>query len=70
MPLSRYSGMFDPADLAIMQRVFDTVCKERRLALKDKKQREDLAADIIREFAHGTTDEADVLRAISKRRKD
>ena len=69
MPLSRYSGMFEPADLDVLQRVFDQLCKERRLALKDKEQREDLAAEIVRAFQHGIGDEAKLLQAMSKRRK-
>lgn len=69
MPLSRYQGRFDPVDLAIMRRVFDIVCKERRIALKDKDQRNDLAEQIIRAFDDGATDEAELLRLISRRRR-
>ena len=66
MPLSRYNDMFEPDDLGVMQRVFDAVCKQRRLA--DKDQREALAADIVREFKHGLG-EAELLQAMSKRHK-
>jgi hypothetical protein len=54
MPLSRYSGVFEPDDLALLQRVFDWLCKERRLARKDREQREALAAEIIGQFDNGT----------------
>lgn len=40
MSLSRNSGVYEPADLDLLQRVFDRLCKERRLALKDRDQRE------------------------------
>jgi hypothetical protein len=69
MPLSQYQGRFDPVDLEMMRRVFDTVCKERRIALKDKEQRDDLAAGIIRAFSDGVTDEAELLQAVSGRRR-
>ena len=69
MPLSRYSGVFEPADLELLQRVFDRLCKESRLALKDKEQRLELAAEIVDVFKHGIDDEAELLQAMSKRRK-
>jgi hypothetical protein len=69
MPLQRYSGVFDTADLDLLQRVFDQLCNERRLAQKDKEQREDLAEEIVRAFRSGIMDEADLLQAISKRRR-
>jgi hypothetical protein len=40
MPLSKYQGRIGPVDLGIMRRVFDTVCAERRIAQKDKEQRD------------------------------
>ncbi|RUW67721.1 RNA-binding protein, partial [Mesorhizobium sp. M4B.F.Ca.ET.049.02.1.2] len=40
MSLSRNSGVYEPADLDLLQRVFDRLRKERRLALKDRDQRE------------------------------
>ena len=69
MPLSRYIGVFEPADLELLQRVFDRVSKERRLALKDKEQRLELAAEIVDAFKRGKDDEAQLMRAMSKRRK-
>ena len=69
MPLSRYRGVFEPADLELLQRVFDRLCKERRLALKNKVQRLELAAEIVAAFKHGIDDEAQLLQAVSKRRK-
>lgn len=67
MPLSKYQGRVGPADLEIMRRVFDTVCEERRIALKDKVQRDELAAEVIRAFSSGATDEADLLKVVSRR---
>jgi len=69
MPLQHYSGVFDPADLDLLQRVFDQLCVERRLAEKDKEQREDLATEIVGVFQNGTRDEADLLQAVSQRRR-
>ncbi|RVD16284.1 RNA-binding protein [Mesorhizobium sp. M4B.F.Ca.ET.215.01.1.1] len=68
MPLSHYSGVFEPADLDLLQRVFDQLCVELRLAQQDKEQREDLAADIVSVFRNGLTDEGELLQAVSKRR--
>jgi hypothetical protein len=69
MPLRRYSGVFRPADLVLLQRVFDQLCKKRRLALKDKEQRDDLAAEVVSVFQRGVMDEAGLRQALSKRRK-
>ncbi|MDX8521299.1 hypothetical protein [Mesorhizobium dulcispinae] len=69
MSLSRYSGVYEPADLAMLQRVFDRLCDERRLAKKDREQREFLAMEVFQVFDDGTTDEADLLRALSKHRR-
>ncbi|WP_217578904.1 RNA-binding protein [Mesorhizobium sp. GbtcB19] len=69
MSLSRYSGLFDPADLDLLQRVFDQLCNERRLAQKDREQREALAEEIVGVFQNGVTDETELWRALSKRRK-
>ncbi|RVA56333.1 RNA-binding protein [Mesorhizobium sp. M7A.F.Ca.US.001.01.1.1] len=32
--LPRYIGIFEPADLDLLQRVFDQLCRERRLRKK------------------------------------
>lgn len=40
MSLSRCSGVYWPADLDKLQRVFNRLCAERRLAKKDREQRE------------------------------
>ncbi|WP_165778599.1 hypothetical protein [Mesorhizobium wenxiniae] len=69
MPFSRYSGVFEPADLGLLQRVFDQLCGERRLAQMDKEQREDLAEEIVIVFQNGIDDEAGLLQALSKRRR-
>lgn len=63
-----YAGVYWPADLDLLQRVFDRLCVERRLAQKDREQREDLAMEVFQVFDAGTRDEADLLRALSKRR--
>lgn len=69
MSLSRYSGVYEPADLAMLQRVFDRLCDERRLAKKDREQREFMAMELFQVFDDGTHDEADLLCALSKRRR-
>ncbi|WP_292320720.1 hypothetical protein [Mesorhizobium sp.] len=67
--MSRYSGVYEPADLAMLQRVFDRLCDERRLAKKDREQRESLAKEVFQVFDDGTDDEADLVRALSKHRR-
>ncbi|WFP65691.1 MULTISPECIES: RNA-binding protein [unclassified Mesorhizobium] len=68
MASKRYSGIYMPADIDILQRVFDQLCKERRLALKDSEQRERLAREVIDAFENGLTDETELWRALSKLR--
>ncbi|BCM21033.1 hypothetical protein [Mesorhizobium sp. J8] len=69
MVFTRYSGIFTPAELTLLQTVFDTLCKERRLALKDKDQRDDLAREVIQRFESGYSNEDDLLQSLSKRRR-
>lgn len=69
MSLSRCSGVYVPADLDLLQRVFNRLCDERRLAKKDREHREYLAREVFQAFDDGTTDEADLLRGLSKRRR-
>jgi hypothetical protein len=68
MQLARHCGVYGPSELELLQRVFERLCGERRLAKKDREQREALAAEVFRAFADGTADEIDLLRAISRRR--
>ena len=65
----RYSGVYWPADLDMLQRVFDRLCDERRLAKNDREQREYLAKEVFQFFDDGTRDEGDLLRALTKRRR-
>ncbi|MET3596092.1 Fe-S cluster biosynthesis and repair protein YggX [Mesorhizobium shonense] len=69
MSVSRSSGVYWPADLDMLQRVFDRLCNERRLAKKDREQRAFLATELFQLFHDGTTDESDLLRTLSKRRR-
>ncbi|ESY62351.1 hypothetical protein NKH57_24290 [Mesorhizobium sp. M1050] len=69
MPLRRYGGAFDAADLALLKRVFDQISKERFLAKKDVAQMEALAEEVVNAFQNGITDEADLLKALSKQRR-
>ncbi|PZV35979.1 hypothetical protein [Mesorhizobium kowhaii] len=69
MPLRRYGGAFEAADLALLKRVFDQLCKERFLAKKDVAQMEALAEEVVSVFQSGIMDEADLLQALSKRRR-
>lgn len=54
MSLPRNSGVYEPADLDLLQRVFDRLCDERRIAKKDREQRESLAAELFKVFDDGT----------------
>ncbi|TIR59268.1 MAG: hypothetical protein E5X28_05480, partial [Mesorhizobium sp.] len=62
MSLSRSSRVYGPADLDMLQRVFNRLYDERRLAKKDREQREYLAREVFQAFGEATTDEADLLR--------
>lgn len=68
MPLSRYSGVYEPADLDLLQRVFDRLCYERRLAKKDRDQRWQLGSQVFDAFDNGLTDETELWRSLSKLR--
>lgn len=67
MSLSHRTGVYWPADLSMLQRVFERLCVERRLAKKDREQREYLASEVFQVFDDGTREEADLLRVLSKR---
>jgi hypothetical protein len=43
------------------------LCAERRLAHKDREQREVLAREVICHFQDGVTDEAELWRVLTKR---
>ncbi|WP_210249732.1 hypothetical protein, partial [Neomesorhizobium albiziae] len=68
MPFTKYSSIFTPDDLEILQKVFDKLCTERRLALKDGDQRERLALEVMDAFQNGFTDDVELWRLFSKRR--
>ncbi|WP_190234341.1 RNA-binding protein [Mesorhizobium sp. M4A.F.Ca.ET.050.02.1.1] len=68
MSLSNEGGVYEPADLDMLQRVFDRLCAERRLALKDREQREALAREVIRLFLDGMTEEDALWRTLSNQR--
>ena len=68
MPFTKYSSIFLPTDLEILQKVFDRLCQERRLAVRDREQREQLALEIMDAFQNGFTDETHLWRLFSKRR--
>ena len=69
MPLSRHKGVFEPADLEMIQRVFDQLCKKRLLLPADTVEREELAAEIVDVYRHGVHDEAGLMQALSKRHR-
>ncbi|MGX5830198.1 RNA-binding protein [Mesorhizobium sp. 43Arga] len=69
MALSKFISFFTSEDLNILQKVFNQLCQERRLALKDKDQRDQLAREIMEAFEDGLTDEAKLWQSLSKRRK-
>ncbi|TPI26627.1 RNA-binding protein [Mesorhizobium sp. B3-2-1] len=55
MPFSKFSSRFTSEDLNLLQKVFDQLCQERRLPLKDRDQRERLALQVIAAFEGGFT---------------
>ena len=69
MPFTRYFGMFNPAELATMQNVFDRLCDERLLSQNDRYRREELAAEVVRVFQQGATVEAQLWQSLSMHRK-
>ena len=68
MPFHIYGALFNPSDLAMLKIVFDRLCAERRLAAKDKDQREELAAEVFFLFQGGVVSENALWRALSRRR--
>ncbi|MET3590850.1 hypothetical protein ABID26_000229 [Mesorhizobium shonense] len=68
MAFTKHSGIFTPIELELLWRVFDQLCNERRLALKDGDQREQLACEVIEAFQNGFTAEAELWQSLSKRR--
>ncbi|WP_192258090.1 RNA-binding protein [Mesorhizobium silamurunense] len=68
MAFTKHSGIFTPVELELLQRVFNQLCDERRLALKDGDQREQLACHVIEAFQDGFTAEAELWQSLSKRR--
>ncbi|WP_189510389.1 MULTISPECIES: RNA-binding protein [unclassified Mesorhizobium] len=68
MVFTKHSGIFGPGELELLQKVFDQLCNERRLALKDGDQRKQLARDVIQAFQSGFTAEVELWHSLSKRR--
>lgn len=67
MAFTRCRGAFTSAELALLQRGFDQLCKERCLAIKDEDQRDQLACDVIQTFENGLIDEAELCQSLSGR---
>ncbi|MGX5839767.1 hypothetical protein ACWGTI_03470 [Mesorhizobium sp. ArgA1] len=68
MAFLKFASLFTSEDLALLQKVFDQLCQERRLALKDKDQRDQLAREVMEAFEGGFTDETQLRQSLSKRR--
>lgn len=68
MAFSKFTSMFTSDDLNLLQKVFDRLCQERRLALKDKDQRDQLAREVMEAFEGGFTEETELWQSLSKRR--
>lgn len=64
MPFANHSGVFNPSDIGLLQRVFDQVCLERRLGPEDREKRDDLAEEILRTFRRGVMDETELKAAL------
>ncbi|MDG4881860.1 RNA-binding protein [Mesorhizobium sp. WSM4884] len=63
--MQRYREVYEPADLDLLQRVFDRLCREHGLTPHNSDQREALALKVISAFEKGVTDEAELLQALS-----
>ncbi|WP_181170724.1 MULTISPECIES: RNA-binding protein [unclassified Mesorhizobium] len=68
MAFKKYRGIYTPSDIDLLQRVFDRLCSERRLALKDEEQRDYLACEVIAAFDSGVADETELWRSLSRLR--
>ena len=65
MPLSRYTGVFEPDELIILQRVFDRLTRERGIIPKSDEG-DALAAEIVRLRGLGLQGERKLLRALRR----
>nr|WIE90383.1 hypothetical protein P9270_022940 [Mesorhizobium sp. WSM4875] len=68
MAFTKHSGIFTPVELELLQKVFDQLCNDRRLALKDGDQGEQLASDVLEAFQNGFSAEAELLQSLAERR--
>ncbi|WP_292270747.1 hypothetical protein [Mesorhizobium sp.] len=68
MAFTKHCGIFTPVELELLQKVFDQLCNERRLALKDGGEREQLASDVIEAFQNGFSAEAELLQSLAEHR--
>ena len=66
MPLSRYKSQFYPADLAILQKVFDSVSKARGIA-PDGDDAVALAVAIVGLRKSGLDEEEELIAVLSRR---
>jgi hypothetical protein len=66
MPLGSYSGTFEPNDLALLQRVFDRITKQRGIPARDSQKSDKLAAEIVLLFSQGARTEEAHLQAIAR----
>ena len=66
MPFSRYHGVFNPADLDVLSRVFLRICIDRGLT-DDKSATEELAVRLVSLRNAGINDEAELLAAVAER---
>jgi hypothetical protein len=63
MPLRRYTAHFSPADLAVLQHVFDKMCEERRID-PQSVDGELLAGEIVALRSSGLEEEREFLRVL------
>ncbi|MGX5829945.1 hypothetical protein [Mesorhizobium sp. 43Arga] len=68
MAFSKFASLYTSEDLNLLQTVFDQICQDRRLAVKDREQRERLAREVMEAFEDGFTDEIELWQSLSKRR--
>jgi hypothetical protein len=58
--------MFEPADLALLRRVFNRISKQRGILPRDTQKSDKLAAEIVLIFSQGVRTEEALLRALAQ----
>jgi len=65
MPFTRYRRTFEPEELALLQKVFDRVSKQRGISSKDTQKANKLAAELVLIFSQGVRTEPALLQGLA-----